>query len=114
MKPKLTNDALEMLREMVAAYEAMSDTKREAAALNALLDWHENEPRYMIVGDDSGHEYCIPEERLREWDTFLETEAALSGDEPAWAMRLEGTFTFANPFITYDNAAKTRIFPSDD
>lgn len=113
MKPRLTQDALDRLQQVAKAQDAAGDPI-VARALNALLDWHENEPRYMIVGDDSGHEYCIPDEREDAWRKFMETEAALSGDAPIWAMRLEGRFTFANPIITYNDAAKTRIFPNDD
>lgn len=47
---------------------------------------------YVIVGDDSGHEYVIPENKYDEWEAYLtnivefnyDDDAAVFPDEPEW------------------------------
>lgn len=58
--------------------------------------------RYVIVGDDSGHEYVIPMARRSDWTAFMESDEPASGEVPAYAMRIEGTLTFKDPTIVYD------------
>lgn len=58
--------------------------------------------RYTIVGDDSGHQFCIPLNRRKEWFEWLEApEGSVRDDAPPYAMRIEGTFSFTDPQITY-------------
>lgn len=46
---------------------------------------------YILVGDNDGHDYVIPSNKLREWWLFLEDEEAYSyGPLPRWAERVEG------------------------
>lgn len=59
------------------------------------------EPRYRIVGDNSGHDYVIPVDRSAEWTAWLDSQDWRDGITPIYAMRIEGTFTFADPRITY-------------
>ena len=50
-----------------------------------------DEKWYIIVGDDSGHEYVIPADKGREWYAWLEDEEASSyGPFPEYAKTVEG------------------------
>lgn len=55
--------------------------------------------RYYLSSDNSGHRYAIPVERAGEWTALIElSEDNPAGwDVPAWAIRIEGGFTFAGP-----------------
>lgn len=55
--------------------------------------------RFKIVGDDSGHEYCIPVARTADWEAFMALDAddPASWDAPDWAERVEGYLTFTDP-----------------
>lgn len=55
------------------------------------------EKRYCIVGDDSGHEYYIPDNRKDAWYSWLESELAENGEVPEYASRIDGRFTFTDP-----------------
>lgn len=56
----------------------------------------ENKNWHVLVGDNSGHEYVIPESKQDEWDTFMEIpeDDERSWDVPEWAERKEGRFRF--------------------
>lgn len=47
-----------------------------------------HECRFRLVSDDDGHEYVIPAERREEFDAWLQSDAAMDGEELAWAERL--------------------------
>ena len=47
---------------------------------------------FVIVGDDSGHEYVIPEEKRDEFYVWVDDED--NWDEPDYATRIEGNFRF--------------------
>lgn len=49
---------------------------------------------FILVGDESGHEYVIPENKSEEWEKWLESEEAELGDVPEWADKKEGLFRF--------------------
>lgn len=55
--------------------------------------------RYRIVGDNSGHEYYIPEDRSDEWRKWAEIDEddERSWDVPEYAVRIDGRFTFTDP-----------------
>ncbi len=48
----------------------------------------------VIMDDDSGHEYCVPVSKIKDFEEWMESEAAELGDEPYFAERIEGDFTF--------------------
>jgi len=45
---------------------------------------------FMIVSDDDGHTYVIPEEKDKEWFAFVEDPNYGYIDEPEWARRING------------------------
>ena len=55
--------------------------------------------RFRFVTDDDGHNYIIPADRLDDWDTFLNSEAAKDGDVPIWAKNINAVhrWSFARP-----------------
>lgn len=55
--------------------------------------------RYCIVGDNSGHEYYIPTDRADDWNEWLgiDEDDERSWDCPAYAVRIDGRFTFTDP-----------------
>ena len=56
-------------------------------------------PRFRVVTDDDGHWYLIPAERRDEFDEWLNSEAAMDGEELPWAERLNmhpSNHTFAD------------------
>jgi hypothetical protein len=56
--------------------------------------------RYRIVSDDDGHEYVIPCAKVGRWLAWLGTEDAQDGgDPPEFAVRINGSLTFADPVI---------------
>ena len=59
------------------------------------------EGRYIIVNDDSGHDYVIPMSKRAEWGHWCGSRAWEAGEVPAYAMRIEGTLSFRDPCITY-------------
>lgn len=52
--------------------------------------------RYCIVGDDSGHDYSIPEDKKDEWFAWAYGEES-EYDIPRYATRIDGRFTFTDP-----------------
>lgn len=60
-----------------------------------------SEPRYKIVGDNSGHDYVIPVERSEEWEKWLDSQDWKDGVTPIYAMRIDGHLTFTNPRMVY-------------
>lgn len=60
------------------------------------------EDRYIIVGDNSGHDYVIPMPQREHWDAWIGSDDWAAGVTPPYAMRVEGTLTFKEPSITYD------------
>ena len=51
-------------------------------------------PRYRIVGDDSGHNYACPVDKVDEFYEWVEGEDC---DEPDYVHRIDGKTTFADP-----------------
>lgn len=51
--------------------------------------------RYFITSDDSGHQYAIPVAQLIQWNEWVKDPDAI--DPPAWAIRIDGHFTFTDP-----------------
>jgi len=51
---------------------------------------------YILVSDDSGHYYVIPENKSEDWNKFLQIpeDDPLSWDVPEYAKRKEGFFRF--------------------
>lgn len=60
------------------------------------------EIRYEIAGDNSGHEYYIPVDKSDHWYEWLELpdDDPLSWEEPDYAVRIDGGFSFTNPRCT--------------
>lgn len=57
------------------------------------------EDRYRLISDGD-HEYAIPVNREADWNAWLDSDAALDGDDSAvrdWAIRIDGRFTFTDP-----------------
>lgn len=50
----------------------------------------------LLVSDNSGHEYVIPQSKRLEWESFLEIpeDDEKSWDVPYWAEEKEGFFRF--------------------
>lgn len=46
---------------------------------------------YVLVSDDSGHEYVIPEDKEEEFYGWVDEELP---DPPEWAYQKEGFFRF--------------------
>lgn len=44
---------------------------------------------FVLVSDDSGHRYIIPEAMRKEWDKFLDTLEESYEDVPEWATYVE-------------------------
>ena len=56
--------------------------------------------RYCLVGDDDGHTYVIPADRLSDWHEFMaiDPEDERAWDVPTWARRLNSNdLTFTDP-----------------
>ena len=55
--------------------------------------------RYFLSSDESGQKYAVPVSRRREWNAFLDIDPddPSSWDVPEWAIRIDGSFTFADP-----------------
>lgn len=72
-------------------------------ARNYLLTVQATEPssdvRFRIGADRSGHEYFYPVAREAEWIAWSELpeDDEAGWDEPDWAKRIDGRFTFADP-----------------
>lgn len=72
-----------------------------------LIDGKEAPPpaRYYLSADDSGHRYAIPVERRGDWDEWCGDPDAVDhadrrpAEPPAWAIRIDGKFTFAEPSV---------------
>lgn len=66
---------------------------------DAILEYKKPQQRYILVGDDSGHKYVIPEEKADDWSAFMDLpeDDPASWDVPEWAKRVEGKFTFTDP-----------------
>jgi hypothetical protein len=47
-------------------------------------------PWFILVSDDSGHDYVIPESKSEDWEAWLDEE----DDLPDYATRVEGDFRF--------------------
>lgn len=56
-----------------------------------------NSLRYIIVADDSGHEYYIPEDKADTWQEWLALPEPECWQVPDWAVRIDGHFTFSDP-----------------
>lgn len=52
--------------------------------------------RHTLVSDDSGHKYAVPVDRQAEWYE-LPVSHGDTDDVPAWALRIDGRFTFTDP-----------------
>lgn len=63
------------------------------------LNLNDQEERFCLVSDNSGHRYTIPVRLIDEWCKFaaLPENDPLSWDVPYWATRVDGTLTFADP-----------------
>jgi hypothetical protein len=58
--------------------------------------------RYLIVSDNSGHDYYIPVDRSDEWAAWLDTAEDADcvwvlPEVPEYAKRIDGRFTFTDP-----------------
>lgn len=51
--------------------------------------------RYCLRTDNDGHEYCIPVDRIDDFDKWLITCGEF--EEPQYANIVEGGFTFSDP-----------------
>ena len=51
---------------------------------------------YVMVYDDSGHRYVIPEDKLEDWENWLNLEESNEDSwiEPHYAKRIEGRLRF--------------------
>jgi hypothetical protein len=45
---------------------------------------------YILVRDDDGHWYVIPDKKLSEWQTWLLSENCADGVVPKWAVEVGG------------------------
>jgi hypothetical protein len=52
--------------------------------------------RFFLASDESGHRYAVPVERHHDFDEWLADADAI--DPPSWALRIEGGFTFTDPW----------------
>jgi hypothetical protein len=48
---------------------------------------------FILVGDDSGHKYVIPEDKREEWWDFIDAED-YDVEFPSYATMVEGSFRF--------------------
>jgi len=57
--------------------------------------------RFFIGHDNSGHEYIVPVAKRAEWYawTDLPEDDERSWDEPEFAIRINGSLTFAAPEV---------------
>ncbi|MEE9481882.1 hypothetical protein [Methylobacterium ajmalii] len=55
--------------------------------------------RFILVSDDAGHSYVIPEDRKDDWDTWRFGCGDDAGDGPMFAVRVEGEMTFTLPVV---------------
>lgn len=55
--------------------------------------------RFILVYDNPGHAYYIPEGRRPDWEEWLclDDDDERSWEEPDYATRIDGTFTFTDP-----------------
>jgi hypothetical protein len=60
------------------------------------LDGERSPVRFFLASDDSGHRYAVPVERRADFDEWSGDPDAV--DPPAWALRVEGGFTFTDPW----------------
>lgn len=51
---------------------------------------------YILVSDESGHDYVIPQDKLDNWEAWvdLDSDDPESWDAPDYAERVEGNFRF--------------------
>lgn len=54
-------------------------------------------PRYCTVGDDSGHEYFCPVDRKEDFYKWVYSDD--DSETPAYATRIDGRLTFADPKV---------------
>lgn len=55
--------------------------------------------RFIIVGDNSGHDYVIPLDKQDNWSAFMsiDEDDPTAWDVPKWARRINGPWTFTDP-----------------
>lgn len=54
-----------------------------------------NDQWFILVRDDSGHQYVIPEEKKTDWDDWLNDEECYTyGQLPNYAIRIDGYLRF--------------------
>ena len=55
--------------------------------------------RYFLSADNSGHQYAVPVSQHDSWYEWLDIpeDNEASWEMPAYAMRIDGTFTFTDP-----------------
>ena len=66
---------------------------------SAVAGYEEDNFRYFIGADNSGHDYLVPVSFRQEWNDFceLDEEDPASWDVPDWAIKFEGDLTFSDP-----------------
>lgn len=49
---------------------------------------------HVIRGDDSGHEYAVPVDKVTDWDKWIGSDDWRAGIVPDYAQRIDGEFMF--------------------
>lgn len=95
LKPTLYKEELWVESQLEISEDKLKDWLRQTLTTYRaqVLDeakWH------VLVSDNSGHEYVIPQEKQEEWDAFMEIpeDDERSWDVPEWAEQKEGYFRF--------------------
>ena len=87
----LTLDHDVMVTTHPANVPLIFSTSNEATANSSLGDMPQKIAKAVVfVKDNDGHNYYVPENKVSDFDKWLESEDAEMGDTPDWATRFDG------------------------
>lgn len=95
---RLNKNALELVSQ--AIINALANQPHRVVSslpykvVNGELVAAKDDSWFVVVKDDSGHDYVIPASKKSEWYVSLEESAYGRFEAPKWADRIDGTFKF--------------------